>query len=80
MGDLVRTNAPLVGESQEVYTVYGGWIDQRGSIQYTLQRSDRELAEGGKGFRKHELELVARKSDFPDDGGREYSEREPEFV
>jgi hypothetical protein len=80
VGDLVRTNAPLVGESQEVYTVYGGWIDQRGSIQYTLQRSDRKLAEGGKGFRKHELELVARKSDLPDDGGREYSEREPEFV
>ncbi|CAN9263074.1 hypothetical protein AA0118_g12339 [Alternaria tenuissima] len=76
VGTMVRIKsffADLTVESQEMYTVWDASRDRQGNAQYTLQKSDGSLVDGGREYSKNELTFVVSKRDFQDGGGRESS-------
>ncbi|CAN9254777.1 unnamed protein product [Alternaria alternata] len=76
VGTMVRIKsffADLTVESQEMYTVWDASRDRQGNAQYTLQKSDGSLVDGGREYSRNELTFVVSKRDFQDGGGRESS-------
>ncbi|CAN9471992.1 unnamed protein product [Alternaria alternata] len=62
VGTMVRMKASVGGltvESQETYTVWDASRDRQGNAQYTLQKSDGSLVDGGREFSRHELTFVS---------------------
>ncbi|KAI5369001.1 hypothetical protein J4E82_010196 [Alternaria postmessia] len=61
VGTMVRIKsffADLTVESQEMYTVWDASRDRQGNAQYTLQKSDGSLVDGGREYSRNELTFV----------------------